>query len=226
MRISGPIAARERLRRVIRRALPWIPPSLRTGVASRVDFVGSGPRDQWLREVMNRDTDRVFESLDPPTLDVVEVSGEVRALWPWRSYTSLSYPEFDLCDRSTWPARQFDLVISEQVLEHVPDPGTAVKGLRALCGPTGFVYVSTPFLIRLHDDPLDYWRFTPLGLETLLRSNGLEPLWVRSWGNRRAIVANFDRWVSRFSWQSLENDPRLPVVVWALARPSNDSPPV
>jgi SAM-dependent methyltransferase len=153
---------------------------------------------------------------------VVEISGHLRALWPWRSYTSLIYPEVDLCDRRTWPARQFDLVICEQVLEHVPDPTTAVEGLLALCRPTGFVYVSTPFLIRVHDDPHDYWRFTPLGLETLLRSQGLEPLWVRSWGNRQAIVANFDRWVARFPWQSLKSEPKLPVVVWALAQPAND----
>lgn len=29
-----------------------------------------------------------------------------------------------------------------------------------------------------------------------------------------------DRWVSRFPWQSLRNEPQLPVVVWSLARPS------
>ena len=212
--MSGP---RESVKRVVRRGLPLLPRALREPVRSRVDFAGS--MTQWLREVMNEDIARVFESLNPPTLDVVEVSGHLRPEWQWRSYTTFDYPALDLCDERTWPDERFDLVICEQVLEHVPDPLTAVRGLHALCRPGGHVIVSTPFLIRVHPEPGDYWRFTPAGLEKLLRSQGLEPLWIRSWGNRAAIVANFDRWV-RGSWQSLENEPELPVVVWALARPS------
>jgi hypothetical protein len=57
----------------------------------------------------------------------------------------------------------------------------------------------------------------------LLRSQGLEPLWVRSWGNRSAIVANFDRWVPRLPWQSLADEPHLPASVWALAQPARTS---
>jgi hypothetical protein len=82
------------------------------------------------------------------------------------------------------------------------------------------VFVSTPFLIRLHDFPGDYWRFTPAGLEFLLRSQGLSPLWVKSWGNRRCVVANFDRWPATRRWRTLKNEPHLPQVVWSLAKPS------
>jgi hypothetical protein len=43
-------------------------------------------------------------------------------------------------------------------------------------------------------------------------------------GNRRVIVANFDTLVPRrWPWQSLRNEPHLPAVVWALARPSRMS---
>lgn len=174
---------------------------------------------QWLRAVMIPDTRRAFESLEPRALHVAEVSG---ALWtdvPWASRTQLDFPEFDLCKPPADLPGPFDLVICEQVLEHVPDPLAAVRTLRRMCKPDGHVYVSTPFLVRLHAWPGDYWRFTPDGMALLLRSQGLEPVWVRSWGNRAVALANFYHWVPRLLGGSLRNEPNLPVSVWALARP-------
>jgi SAM-dependent methyltransferase len=153
-------------------------------------------------------------------LHVVEISGANWAHLPWAGHTNLAFPEFDLCAPPSDMPGSFDLVICEQVLEHVLDPLTAVRTLRRLCKPGGHVYVATPFLVRLHDHPGDYWRFTPDGLRHLLTSQGLEPLWVRSWGNRRVIVANFDRWAARLPWQTLRNESDLPAVVWALAHRS------
>ena len=48
--------------------------------------------------------------------------------------SGLAWPEFDVCAPLT-EERRFDLVICEQVLEHVPDPWTAVENLRELCVP-------------------------------------------------------------------------------------------
>jgi SAM-dependent methyltransferase len=197
-----------------------LPDPVRPGVISRLRDTGGHP--QWAREVMAKDTQREFDALMPADLHVAEISPAPEAGWremPWASYTALDYPQFDLCRQSESLPGPFDLVICEQVLEHVVDPITAVDTLRRLCKGAGHVFVSTPFLVRLHDFPGDFWRFTPSGLELLLRYRGLEPLWVRAWGNRRAITANFDRWTSRLPGQSLRNEENLPVVVWAMARP-------
>jgi SAM-dependent methyltransferase len=169
---------------------------------------------------MNADAEREFEALTPSTLSVAEISGANWEHLPWASRTQLDFPDFDLCAPPSDMPGPFDLVICEQVLEHVLDPLAAVRTLRCLCKPDGYVYVATPFLVRLHDHPGDYWRFTPDGLRHLLTSQGLDLVWVRSWGNRRVIAANFDRWVSRFPWQTLRDEPHLPAVVWALARPA------
>ena len=62
--------------------------------------------------------------------------------------------------------------------------------------PGGRAIVSTPFLVRVHEEPLygmkDYWRFTPRGLRLLLERAGLEVDEVRSWGNRDCVAGNFD----------------------------------
>jgi SAM-dependent methyltransferase len=171
---------------------------------------------------MNQDVQREIRALHPERLSVAEVSGDLWGDWEWGSRTVFHYKDLDLCNP---PAElpQFDLVLCEQVLEHVIDPITAVRTLRRLCKADGHVLVSTPFLVRLHPHPTDFWRFTPEGLRVLLSSQGLEPLWVRSWGNRKAAVATFDRWAIRQPWHRLNNEPDFPLVVWSLARPAQTS---
>jgi SAM-dependent methyltransferase len=166
---------------------------------------------------MNRDLDTFFASLPPSANDVIEVSGDLRGDLPWKSYQSLTYPEFDICATSVKDA-DVDLVVCEQVLEHVRDPYLAVRNLTRLVRPGGLVLVSTPFLVRLHAHPEDHWRFSPSGMRLLLEAGGLEVVWVRSWGNRRCVNANLRRWAAYRPWRSLRNDKDLPLVVWALAR--------
>jgi SAM-dependent methyltransferase len=178
---------------------------------------GAPPDRQWLRAVMNRDVAHLLEQMRPQQIDAVEVSGTLRADLPWRSYTRLEYPDFDLTSTKV-EAPRFDLVICEQVLEHVADPITAVRTLASLCRPGGHVLVSTPFLLRIHGHPEDYWRFTPLGLKTLLKAGQLEPLWVRSWGNAAVVKRNLGHWTVRPPWRSVRNNPSMPIVVWALAQ--------
>jgi len=177
--------------------------------------------EQWQRVVLNRAVDRHLAALDPPTRTAAEISGDAHAGRGWRSYTSLDYPAFDLCapleGRGT-----FDVVLCEQVIEHVPDPRAAAANLRGLCAPGGRVVVSTPFLIRVHELPMygmeDFWRFTPRGLRVLLERAGLEVDEVGSWGNRRCLVGNLDRWPAYRPWHPLHDEPGAPLQVWAFAR--------
>ena len=211
--------ARVMLRAAARAAWRALPETVRRPVY-RLRY-GAPAERQWIRDVINRDLAAVFAEVGPERLDVVEVSGGLRSALPWRSYRTLAYPEFDLCEPGAVPGR-YDLVICEQVLEHVRDPLAAARTLRSLCREGGHVLVSTPFLLRIHGSPQDFWRFTPLGLSHLLESQGLSPLWIRSWGNRRAAAANFGRWRAYRPWHSLKNEPKLPIVLWALARPGPD----
>ena len=179
---------------------------------------GSGA-DQWQRVVLNRAVDEHLLALGPAGLTAVEISGSAHAGKGWKEYVSLNYPEFDLCAPLAGQG-PFDVVICEQVIEHVADPGAAAANLRELCAPGGHVVVSTPFLIRVHEEwgMEDYWRFTPRGLRTLLERAGLQVDSVESWGNRRCVRGNFDRWPAYRRWHSLRREPKLPVQVWAFAR--------
>ena len=101
------------------------------------------PANHWVRIVLNDAIDAHIRKLDPTASRAAEVSGDNHRTRPWLSYETLNYPDFDLCAPLELTKR-FDVVICEQVLEHVPDPWMAAANLRELISPGGHVIVSTP----------------------------------------------------------------------------------
>jgi SAM-dependent methyltransferase len=176
--------------------------------------------EQWQRVAMNEAVSAYVSSLNPPSCSAAEISGDAYAGRRWKEYASLMYPTFDLC-APLQESRRFDVVICEQVLEHVANPWVAAANLRELCVAGGHVIVTTPFLIKVHELPMydlrDYWRFTPRGLRTLLEQVGLEVQSIGSWGNRQCVMGNLSRWSQYRRWHSLRNEDDVPVQVWAFA---------
>lgn len=178
------------------------------------------PNEQWTRVVMDRETLKLIEAINPEKLDVLEISGDDwgRKL-PFKSYESLHYPAFDIC--CSIVPKKYDLIIAEQVLEHVLWPYKAVKNVIQMLNPSGYFLITLPFLIRYHGCPDDCSRWTETGLRYFLAECGfpLESTVTGSWGNRSCVVSNFHKWTRYRPWQhSLKNDPTFPVSVWGLAR--------
>lgn len=185
---------------------------------------GFSADEQWMRVVMNRETRALVRALGPESLSVFEVSGD-----DWRgreafkeydcSANTHGRPELDICS-DPLPGT-YDLVIAEQVFEHLLWPYRAGRNLRAALRPGGHLLVTTPFLYRVHPEPHDCTRWTETGIRHFLAECGfdLDSVKTGSWGNRRCVIANLGgavRYRSRL--HSLQNDPDLPMVVWALAR--------
>ncbi len=178
-----------------------------------------GTGQHWTRVVMDRETDRYVRALDYRSLHALEIGGKKWAAFGFATYHSANFPAYDWCAA---PLDQtFDIVIAEQVLEHVPNPTAALRNAHAMLGPGGVLVLTTPFLIRVHEYPLDCSRWTPTGLTYLLNECGFPNVETGSWGNRRCIRANFSDWVRYVPWRhSLRNEPNFPVSVWAFARPA------
>jgi hypothetical protein len=60
-------------------------------------------------------------------------------------------------------------VLSQAVLEHVPDPHKAIDELRRVLKPDGILYIEIAFMQPLHAVPSHYFNVTSYGLEHLLR---------------------------------------------------------
>lgn len=182
------------------------------------------------RKVYWEDCRRRIEAMGTTTLDVMEVSAG--AAWrdmPFRSYRALDYPEHDICSETLDPAldNSFDLIIADQVFEHLLWPYRAGRNVLRMLRPGGCFMVMTPFLIRIHEVPYDCSRWTETGMRYFLAECGfpLKDTETASWGNANALKASLVTW-GRVGWRrSLPNDPRFPITVWATARKPIESNP-
>lgn len=66
------------------------------------------------------------------------------------------------------PDASFDVVLSVDVFEHIDKPWLAGEEIVRILRPGGLVYTSTLFSWRYHPCPIDYWRYTPEALESLM----------------------------------------------------------
>jgi hypothetical protein len=201
----------------------WLPEELRSVIKmirSRAKSRLGIEEVQWGRRVMNRETRKLIDGLQPDKLKALEVSGEY---WGrssiFREYKSVDYPEYNVCD--TVLPDTFDLIIAEQVFEHLLWPYRAGKNLHSMLNLGGHLLLTTPFLVRVHDVPVDCTRWTETGIKYFLAECGfpLERIQTGSWGNRACIKANYKKWVNYIPLiHSLRNEPEFPYVVWALAQ--------
>lgn len=177
--------------------------------------------EHWLRVAMNEAVDEFLNGLDVAALSAAEISGSASANRGWGQFQTLDYPAFDICAPVTLTER-FDVVICEQVLEHVLDPWAGVANLAELCRPGGYVVITSPFLVRVHELPqygmFDYWRFTPRGLQLMVEKVGLEVVESGQWGNRMGVMANLTHWSARRRWHPMRNEPEVPVQIWCIGR--------
>lgn len=179
------------------------------------------------RIVMRRESRAWINALGPKSLRVAEISGKWGSYFPFRSYDVFRYPEHDICEGPFRDAegkvRKFDLVIADQVWEHLDRPYAATRNVLKMLRKGGHFYIATPFFIPFHGAPVDCSRWSARGLTNLLIEAGFAPEGIRAeqWGNRAAARRNLEQpWPPEHDAQAddLTNDPEFPLTAWALAQ--------
>ena len=92
--------------------------------------------------------------------------------------------------RLPFEAAAFDTVISTEVLEHTSDPAALVAEMARVLKPNGTVILTAPFAFRLHEEPYDYFRYTPHGLASLFERAGLRIVETRPFGGVFSVVGH------------------------------------
>lgn len=72
-----------------------------------------------------------------------------------------------------------DVVFCFNVLEHIFEHVAALSELRRVLKPGGSFYGYVPFLVSVHADPFDYWRYTGATLAKLLTSSSFTNVSVK-----------------------------------------------
>ncbi len=147
----------------------------------------------------------VGRSLPAGDYEVADVGGGACPYYPLfagraAGYTVVDLPE-SLPANDSRPIRQLqgfaealpledasvDLVLCNQVLEHVRDAGRTVGEAHRVLRPGGWYVGSVPHVSPVHLEPYDYRRFTDLGLRQALAGAGFTD--VRIEGNTGAFGA-------------------------------------
>jgi SAM-dependent methyltransferase len=88
-----------------------------------------------------------MQNYDPPCIDVI----------------------CDIEDMKSISDESIGLVLNLESLEHLPYPQRAIDEIHRVLRPNGFLILTTVMHFKIHRCPKDYWRFTPDGIELLLR---------------------------------------------------------
>lgn len=82
-----------------------------------------------------------------------------------------------------------DVIICNQVLEHVIDPIKSVQEIYRVLKPGGLFFGSVPHVSPIHLEPYDFRRYTELGLKQLLDQVNFECIHVEGNGGVFSTVA-------------------------------------
>ena len=180
------------------------------------------------RVVMGPASRRMIQELIPQQLDVAEISGKWGEMFDFKSYEQFRYPDHDICagpilDKKLDRPRRYDLILANQVWEHLDRPYAATRNVRRMLKKGGHFWVAVPFFVPFHAAPMDNSRWSARGLKNLLIECGFEADHIRSfqWGNRNAALSNMEEvWPPEYdaATDDTSNDPDMPICAWALAQ--------
>lgn len=178
------------------------------------------------RVVSLREFDLSVKKLATNPREIAIVSGsetepELQLLTPGFNLTLFNYEENqDLFDLTLdWSDKRwkdyhgrFDLVLCEQVLEHLPEPQRAFDNLKMLAKEGGVIHVSTPALNNSHGEPHYYYSgFHPRALEHFAHKSDLHNVVAEAWSSNKA-----SRMYSTCDWAPLSESGPLRFLVMSL----------
>jgi SAM-dependent methyltransferase len=141
--------------------------------------------------------------------------------WPGTLHSAKHIDVFaDLNQALPLTSESVDCVLLTSVLEHISEPQILLKEIRRILKKDGHLVLSVPFLYHLHEEPFDYYRYTPHGLKYLAKETGLEIIKVEHYGSAFGVLVDisskivqsmintisslFPKYLSIF-WQKLGN---------------------
>ena len=165
----------------------------------------------WTRKVADQQVRRLIATLGPEQLSALEISGSVWRGFGFKSYRQTTFPAFDIC-ADVLPER-FDLVIAEHIFEHLLWPSRAARNILAMIRPGGHFLIVTPFLYRVHLNPVDCTRWTETGLRQFLAE----------WGSARSIRQLAHGEIGSASRQPSDGNSASSIATFILSRMSRNT---
>jgi SAM-dependent methyltransferase len=123
-------------------------------------------------------------------LDLGAGHRQFRDLYERHRYVGLDFKAYpgvavvaDLTRRLPLAEDAVDTVVLSNTLEHLPEPELVLSECRRVLKPGGAVLIVVPFLIRVHQTPHDFLRYTRYMIEYMLAKTGYQDVEVRELGD-------------------------------------------
>lgn len=144
--------------------------------------------DHFMEAYIPKLTGNVIElgsaGLGRSTLALLTESYQLSNLYPREGMLQLDMLDLDLEDDS------LDGIVSEVMLEHVPDPFLALRETHRVLKPGGTFVLVVPWMYPFHGAPDDYFRFSKSSIDTML-SDQFELHHVERIGSMWSTLAQF-----------------------------------
>lgn len=142
------------------------------------------------------------------------------------------YPEFNIESLHQLADNSMDIIIADQVLEHVEHPWLAAEQIHAKLKPSGIAFVATPGLYPIHPSPLDCWRIMPDGYKVLFPATKWSVIKQDMWGDAARVAFEFgeneelldggqtytvEEAMAQPTYKS-SNDGKCPIQIWWIGR--------
>ena len=86
----------------------------------------------------------------------------------------------NLNEKIELPNNYADTTVSFSVMEHLSEPEKFLKKVNRVLKKDSYFIMQVPFQWWIHEQPYDFYRYTPYGLEYLLKKTGFEILEIKS----------------------------------------------
>lgn len=103
----------------------------------------------------------------------------------------------DLCNQLPFEENCADTVVSFQVMEHLTEPDFFLSECYRILKSNGRIFITVPFMLHVHEEPNDYFRYTRYGLEYLLKKNGFVDIEIKE------NTGFWQMWVLKFNYHTL-----------------------
>jgi SAM-dependent methyltransferase len=114
-------------------------------------------------------------------LDIGAGTGDFKPLFEDMLYLSADFYPYDdldfVCDLTTyWPIKQasIDVVLCTNMLEHISEGEPFMRNIFSSLKLGGLLLITTPFMVKIHQAPYDFIRYTHFALEKYLEKVGFE----------------------------------------------------
>lgn len=88
-----------------------------------------------------------------------------------------------------FPDNSFDSVLSTEVFEHIFNLEDVLNEINRVMKPGGRLLITCPFFWGLHEVPVDFARYTPYALKSILEKKGFKILALEKSGNSISTIS-------------------------------------